>query len=137
MVERDEGSVSCSILVRRDQALLRLDHCNIGRAIERRRKWFARRGRPMARNQSSRPAGAMNQSRRIWPVPAFVTLWCTPRPISIMVSGSTSYSFAIDVGLPAAAIAEQQLVAALMGMAADVCARLGRSRMRRRASYRG
>src|SRR5262245_34861629 len=33
---------SCSILVRRDETLLRLDHSNIGWAIERRRKWFAR-----------------------------------------------------------------------------------------------
>src|SRR5262249_56159802 len=80
-------------------------------------------GRRMPRNQPSRPAGAMNQSRRIWPVPVFVTLCCTPRPIRIMVSGSTSYS-SPSIGLPGAAIAEQQLVAALMGMAADVCARL-------------
>src|SRR5262249_3881285 len=46
MGERGEGSVSCSILVRRDEALLRLDHCNIGRAIERRRKRLALTPRP-------------------------------------------------------------------------------------------
>src|SRR5215510_7443746 len=41
-----KGGVWCSILARRDETLLRLDHSNIGRAIERRRKWFARAPRP-------------------------------------------------------------------------------------------
>ena len=41
-----EGGGSCSILARRDETLLRLDHSNIGRALERRRKWFARTPRP-------------------------------------------------------------------------------------------
>src|SRR6266436_8190245 len=41
-----EGGGSCSILARRDETLLRLDHFDIERAIERRRKWFARTPRP-------------------------------------------------------------------------------------------
>src|SRR5262245_21709097 len=106
-----------SLLVRPYESLLRLDQFDVGRALERRRPRLARAART--------PDGAepvLQAGRRDQPEQAHL-LCAGVGHLVLQAAADQEHALradvvqpAFDVGLSAAAVAEQQLVLALMGV---------------------
>ena len=108
------------------ETLLRLDHFDVGRPVERR----AGRGSPGPARTPNGAEPIFQARRRDEPQQAHL-LRAGVRDLVLQAAADQDHGLrpdvvelAFDVGLPGAAIAEQQLVAALMGMTPDMRAGL-------------
>src|SRR5262245_37276534 len=110
-----------SVLFRSNESLLRLNCCNIGGTLERRRLWFARLARTADRTKPVFQARRRDEPEEPHRLTAGVRHF-VQKPAADHDHGFRAHVVALvlDLGIAAAAIAEEELVAALMAVPSDM-----------------